>query len=189
MGSSVVAEHFNMTHQARILELASQISKDTGKVNDYLVSHGLPQPSFGIDGPTNLSLESPEAEAARLNSIGASMELVDLLQGPVSCLRPAMSASSLEAIYRWNIPSKVPLDGGLISFSALAGKCNMYEPNLRRILRYAILYHRVFQEPRRGFVTHSAASALLVKDPATFDALGMMFDESWQAFARVGSSS
>ena len=174
-----------MTQQARILELASQISKDTAKVNDYLVSQGLPQPSFGIDGPVNLSLESPEAEAARLDTIGASMELADLLQGPVACLRPAINASSLEAIYRWNIPSKVPLDGGPISFSALAEECNMYEPNLRRILRYAILYHRVFQEPRPGFVTHSAASALLVKDPATFDALGMMYDESWQAFARV----
>ena len=63
----------------------------------------------------------------------------------------------------------------------------MYEPNLRRILRYAILYHRVFQEPRAGFVTHSAASRLLVMDPAMFDTLGMMYDESWQAFARVRS--
>lgn len=178
-----------MTHQARILELATQISKDTGKVNDYLVSKGLPQPSFGIDGPTNLTLESPEAEAARLNAVGASMELADLLQGPVSCLRPAMDASSLEAIYRWNIPSKVPLDGGHISFSALAEQCSMYEPNLRRILRYAIIYHRVFQEPRPGFVAHSAASALLVKDPAAFDALGTMYDESWQAATRVESSS
>ena len=61
----------------------------------------------------------------------------------------------------------------------------MYEPNLRRILRYAILYHRVFREPRAGVVTHSAASALLVKHPAMFDTLGMMYNESWQAFARV----
>ena len=61
----------------------------------------------------------------------------------------------------------------------------MYEPNLRRILRYAILYHRVFRESRAGYVTHSAASRLLVKDPAMFDALGLMYDESWQAFARV----
>ena len=68
-----------MTHQARILELATQISQDTAKVNDYLVSKGLPQPSFGIDGPTNLTLETSEAEAARLNAIGASMELADLL--------------------------------------------------------------------------------------------------------------
>ena len=96
-----------------------------------------------------------------------------------------INATSLEAIYRYDIPSKVPLDGKGISFQDLAEKCDMYEPNLRRILRYAILYHRFFQEPRAGFVTHSAASQLLVKDPAMFDALGMMFDESWQAFARV----
>ena len=177
-----------MGHQARILELATQIFQDTGKVNDYLISRDLPQPSFGINGPINLSLDSPVVEEARMNAIGASMELADLLQGPVSCLRPAINASSLEAIYRWNIPSKVPMDGGEISFSALAEKCGMYEPNLRRILRYAILYHRVFSEPRAGFITHSAASALLVKDSATFDALGMMYDESWQAFARVGIS-
>lgn len=96
-----------------------------------------------------------------------------------------INATSLEAIYRYDIPSKVPLDDMGISFKDLAERCEMYEPNLRRILRYAIVYHRVFQEPRAGFVTHTAASRLLVKDPAVFDTLGMMFDESWQAFARV----
>ena len=176
-----------MSHQTRILELATRILEDTSKVNDHMASQDLPQPSFDIDGPTNLTFESSEVEEARMNAIGASMELSDLLQGPVSCLRPALNGSSLEAIYRWNIPSKVPMDGSEISYNALAEKCDMYEPNLRRIMRYAILYHRVFQEPRAGFVTHSAASALLVRDPAAFDALGMMYDESWQAFARVCS--
>lgn len=176
-----------MSHQTRILELATRILEDTSKVSDHMASQDLPQPSFDIDGPTNLTFESSEVEEARMNAIGASMELADLLQGPVSCLRPALNGSSLEAIYRWNIPSKVPMDGSEISYNALAEKCDMYEPNLRRIMRYAILYHRVFQEPRAGFVTHSAASALLVRDPAAFDALGMMYDESWQAFARVCS--
>ena len=81
---------------------------------------------------------------------------------------------------------QVPIDGREISFHDLAIKCNMYEPNLRRILRYAILYHRVFCERRAGYVTHSAASLLLAKDPVMYDTLGMMYDESWQAFARVG---
>lgn len=100
-----------------------------------------------------------------------------------------INATSLEAIYRYDIPRNVPLDGRAISFKDLADKCDMYEPNLRRILRYAILYHRVFQEPRAGFVTHSAASRLLVEDPATFDTLGTLFDETWQAFARVRNPS
>ena len=186
-GNSHAAAYFDERSQTRILELAAQIFQDTGKVNDYLISRDLPQPSFGIDGPTTLSLKSTEVEEARVNAIGASIELTDLLQGPSSCLKPAMNATSLQAVYRWNIPSKVPLDGSEISFTALAEKCNMYEPNLRRILRYAILYHRVFQEPRPGFVTHSAASVLLVKDPVAFDALGLMFDESSDACARVCS--
>lgn len=186
-GNSHAPNSFDKIKQTRILELAAQIFQDTSKVNNYLISTDLPQPSFGVDGPTNLNLKSAEVEEARMNAIGASMELADLLQGPASCLRPAMNASSLQAIYRWDIPSKVPLDGSEISFSALSEKCNMYEPNLRCILRYAIVYHRVFQEPRPGFVTHSAASALLVKNPAALDALGLMFDECWAAWARVGS--
>lgn len=65
----------------------------------------------------------------------------------------------------------------------------MSEPNLRRILRYAIVWHRVFCEPRPSFVAHSAASRLLVKYPASFDALGTLFDEGWQALARVSEHS
>ena len=172
---------------ARILELATQILQDTSKVNDYLTSRGLPQPSFDIDGPTNLNLDSPDANEARMNAIAASIELADLLQGPVGCLRPTLNAISLQAIYRWNIPSKVPLDGSAIPFGAVAEKCGLDEPNLRRVVRYAILHHRIFQEPRPGFVAHSAASLLLVKDPTTLDGVGLAYDESWQAYARVGS--
>lgn len=95
-----------------------------------------------------------------------------------------MIAISLEAIYRWHIPRHVPLDGE-ISFHELAGLINMSEPNLRRIIRFAIAYHRVFREPQVGYVAHSAASRLLVTDVSSFDALGFMFDESVQAFARV----
>ena len=95
-----------------------------------------------------------------------------------------INATSLEAIYRYRIPSKVPRDGD-ISYADLALRCELYEPNLRRILRYAIIYHRVFKEPRVGYVAHSAASLMLVENSAMMDALGMMYDESWQAFARV----
>ena len=78
----------------------------------------------------------------------------------------------------------MPLEGE-ISFIDLAHLTNMEEPNLRRIIRFAIVWHRVFREPRKGYVAHSAASRLLVADGKSFDALGMMFDESVQAYARV----
>ena len=61
----------------------------------------------------------------------------------------------------------------------------MNEPDLRRILRFAIIHHRAFQEPRKGFITHSAASRRLVENSAARDGLGLQFDDAWQSFARV----
>lgn len=80
-----------MNNASRILELATQIMSSTTIVNDYLKASDLPQPSFDIDGPTKLALESSEAEKARMTCIGASMELQDLMQGPIACLRPAVN--------------------------------------------------------------------------------------------------
>ncbi|KAL9621340.1 MAG: hypothetical protein Q9160_004231 [Pyrenula sp. 1 TL-2023] len=91
---------------------------------------------------------------------------------------------SLEAIYRWNIPKQVPLNGE-ISFAELARKVSQAEPTVRRIIRYAIVWHRVFHEPRIGHVAHSSASRLLVEDPEFFDGLGLMFEETWKAFSRT----
>jgi len=98
---------------------------------------------------------------------------------------PQLNGTSLQAIYKYDIPSKVPLQGE-ISFPELAGRCNLYEPDLRRILRFAITFHRVFQERNAGFVTHSAASRRLVDFPLAMDALGAQFDEFWQGYAHVG---
>lgn len=98
---------------------------------------------------------------------------------------PQLNGTSLQAIYKHDISSKVPLNGE-ISFSELAGKCNLYEPDLRRILRFAMIYHRVFQERNAGFVRHSAASKRLIDCPLAMDALGAQFDEALQGFAHVG---
>lgn len=72
-----------------------------------------------------------------------------------------------------------------MSFEELARKCGLNEIHLRRFLRFAMVWHRVFQEPRKGFVTHTAASRKLVDDPLARAGLGYMFDEVWQSFARV----
>ena len=53
------------------------------------------------------------------------------------------------------------------------------------MVRFAIAYHRVFLEPRKGFVAHSAASRKLAEDESARSGLGYMFDECYQAFASV----
>jgi hypothetical protein len=79
---------------------------------------------------------------------------------------------SLEAICKYDIASKVPIHGE-ISVIELAKLCNIYEPDLRRILRFAISHHRIFQEPRKGMIVHSAASRRIADDSATRDGLGL----------------
>ncbi|KAL9619983.1 MAG: hypothetical protein Q9160_005452 [Pyrenula sp. 1 TL-2023] len=172
-----------MAQQSRLTELAAQISSHTAKVEQHLMSKGLPQPSFLPDGPTNMRIDLPDIEKARFAAIGAAMEIQDLLQGPVALINPMMTPVSLEAIYRWDIPKHVPLDDE-ISFKDLADRVKLSEPNLRRILRFAMIAHRIFREPTIGFVAHSAASRLLLNDPDLFDHIGMFYDGHAQAFAR-----
>ena len=85
-----------MKNHSTILELAALITRHTTTVNNHLQANGLPQPSFEIDGPTDLKMKSAHAEDARLAAIGAAIELTDLLQGPVACLRPAVHVDGLQ---------------------------------------------------------------------------------------------
>ena len=91
---------------------------------------------------------------------------------------------SLQAIYKYDIAKKIPLHGE-ITFEELAHACGLAEVNLRRFLRFAMTFHHIFQEPRKGIVRHSAASRKLVEDPVAYAGLGYMFDEVWQSFAHV----
>ena len=77
---------------SRITELATLISTHTDAVEHYLQSNGLHLPSFNVDGPVQLGIQDPKIEAARLAAIEASIELHDLLMGPVALTRPEVSA-------------------------------------------------------------------------------------------------
>ena len=95
-----------------------------------------------------------------------------------------MNASSLQAIYRFDIATKVPVRGE-ISYEQLAELCQICEPDLRRILRFSMVFHRIFREPMKGFVAHTAASRLLAENPIFRDGLGMWFEDCWPSMAQV----
>ena len=88
-----------MASMTRITELATRIARDTAKVDEYRRAKGLPSPSFDADGPVDLVAGSSDIEAARMSAISASMELSDLLQGPVACLRPAVFTRPVSPVY------------------------------------------------------------------------------------------
>jgi hypothetical protein len=67
-----------------ILELASIISSNTSKINDFIQAENLSQPSFDADAPKNsvIPADNHELEAARGAVIDATLMLHDLILGP-----------------------------------------------------------------------------------------------------------
>ncbi|KAK6613295.1 hypothetical protein ACHAPC_006483 [Botrytis cinerea] len=172
-----------MSNYSRLSELAAQIQASTCTVDKYLKDHNLPAPSFHEDGPVDFGLNK-EAQKALEAAKTSSLELFDLLQGPAVALRPTYNGVGLQAIYRYDIASKVPINGQ-ISYQDLSTKCGLGVVNLQRILRFAMVWNRCFTEPQKGFVAHSAASRVLVDNPMARSGLGFKFDETWQALAHT----
>ena len=75
---------------------------------------------------------------------------------------------------------------GQSTFADIAIAVGQAEHLVRRILRHAIT-RRLFNEPRKGIVTHSAASRLLAEDDLMADAVMTRMDELWPAAFKVES--
>ncbi|MCJ1243551.1 hypothetical protein MMC30_000748 [Trapelia coarctata] len=169
---------------SRILQLSNAIAKSTATIHENLTAKGLPFPTFDIDGPESLPEELSTAQDALLD---ATSELHDLLLGPFNALENYGSHNnlvSLHAIIHFNLASKFA-PGKEISFAQLAELSGLSEPLIRRLLRHAMMM-RVFSEPRKGIVAHTAASKLLTR-PNMHSWLGTGCEEMWPAALRVGS--
>jgi len=90
---------------------------------------------------------------------------------------------STQAIDRFNILSSFPTHEEA-SFEEISKTCGMNEIDVRRILRHAMT-KRIFHEPRKGIVAHTAASKLLAEDLKMSDWVGTVTDELWQAASQT----
>ncbi|KAJ5533463.1 O-methyltransferase-like protein [Penicillium frequentans] len=167
---------------SKIVELAIRISENTAKVDAYLRENDLPSPSFHEDGPVDFGIRCEQTKKAQEEAINLSFELQRLLLGPLQFMNPVPNGLSLQAISKYNMATKVPIHGD-ISFGDLARECGLSEINTRRFVRYAIVFHRVFQEPRPGYVGHTAASRVLAEDPVMRDVLSHYLEECFPSFA------
>ena len=86
------------------------------------------------------------------------------------------------AIYRFKIAMSFSVDEE-VSFKRIAESCQLEEPDVRRILRHAMTF-RVFCEPRRGIVAHTAASRML-RNPHIHDWMGANCEDMWPAALRT----
>ncbi|KAK2772300.1 hypothetical protein FQN53_004663 [Emmonsiellopsis sp. PD_33] len=174
-----------MAATSRIVQLAQLISSNTSFIDEHIRGSGLAEPSFALDGPVEpIQTETAELKDAKNDVIEAAIELRQLLEGPMKLLLPESNFFPLAAIYRFNIASLVPIHDA-IPFAELADKCGLLEHDLRRVIRYTASHHRVFCEPKKGFVAHTAASRLLAENPVARDLMGLTFAECLPAHAHT----
>jgi hypothetical protein len=71
-----------MASHRRLIQLSSLVQENVAKVDRFIESNGLPEPSFEASCPPTLAL-SPEADVARNTALEALDELRQHLLGPV----------------------------------------------------------------------------------------------------------
>ena len=80
----------------------------------------------------------------------------------LTCIAQGMRLS-LQAMYRFNIASSFAIDEQ-VSYAELGKRCGLGESDTKRLIRLAIA-HRIFCEPQKDLVAHTAMSKLLVQVP------------------------
>lgn len=156
-------------------QLAVTISKNAATVATYLRQNNLPMPSLANGQALDTNVLPPEIQSACRLLQDASLELHELTQGPRAILMNFSTNAKADAatIFQFALPQKVPLDNpNGISYAELAQQTGIGQSALETILRAAILY-RVFREPTKGRIAHSAASRLWATDPVLNDVLGL----------------
>ncbi|KAL6721260.1 hypothetical protein ACLMJK_000362 [Lecanora helva] len=170
-----------------IESLCEAISRNTHKVTNYWRTKRLPFPSFDTNGPVDsgISLEETEIQQARVNVIQDTRTLHALMLGPRDFLQSTMPDEplSLQAITRFDIAKAFPIDEEA-TFAQIAKTCGLDESVLKRLLRHAMT-KRVFREPHKGVVAHTAASKLLATDQQIHDWVRVSTDELWQGTAQT----
>ena len=87
--------------------------------------------------------------------------------------------STLRTLYRFNVFDAVPLDGE-ISYADVAKKAGLDEDRIRRVMQYAMT-NGFFDEPKPGYVKHSASSAAIARDEKLRAMVGHNCEEVYPA--------
>ncbi|KAH8812830.1 S-adenosyl-L-methionine-dependent methyltransferase [Xylogone sp. PMI_703] len=173
-----------------LTQLAKDILANAQKIEDFLASNNLPQPSFNAEDAEDfpVALEHAEIHKARYALIDATRELRDLVVGPLDTLKWMIMndhtiAASLHAISHFKVAQAVPLTGS-ISFADIAKATGLSELNVARFIRRAAI-NRIFIESSPGQVSHTSSSKLLATDSNIQALIGHMSEEAFPASARI----
>ena len=70
------------------------------------------------------------------------------------------------------------------TFDEISQRSGLSVSHVRRILRHAITY-RIFCEPRKGIIAHTAASMYFATNPPMREWIGMVSEEMWPAASKA----
>lgn len=153
------------TDGASLLTLAGNVLKQTKGIIAYLRANNLPEPTFAVDS-------TPIPETAEYSALQSSLtdsleDLQRLVEGPRKFLH-SVCALTFELI-AFQIALEfdfftIVVPGKEISIVDLAGKAGLDVDRTRRTVGM-LMTHRVFQESRPGWISHSPSSVVLFQDP------------------------
>ncbi|KAM0439781.1 hypothetical protein ACHAPT_000876 [Fusarium lateritium] len=186
-GSEPMAAVGRSTETSHIIQLAKKITEETEKFDKYLKDNGIPDPGFDVDAPGDFPALPADIQKSRQEIVYATRELGFLVRGPKECVRwgiwSYLDTISLQILNSYDIPNLVPLDRP-ISLAELGSKTTLDPINLARNLRHAMT-NTIFQEPTPGFIAHTAASKMLLKDPTLRAWVGLNGEELFPAGAHA----
>ncbi|KUJ07238.1 S-adenosyl-L-methionine-dependent methyltransferase [Mollisia scopiformis] len=172
-----------MSSASRLSELASIISENTKKLEEYLASINHPLPSLDPGAPLALMLPE-EITVYQETALDAATELRALLLGPIGILQYQAEHNlliGLQAINKFKLYDFPP--GEERTFAQLADQSGVDEDFVRRMIRQAKTSY-IFKEPKPGVVAHSAASSAIGMVPLLSQWLGMVSEELYPAASR-----
>ncbi|KAM7202700.1 S-adenosyl-L-methionine-dependent methyltransferase [Rhypophila sp. PSN 637] len=178
-------------NKGAVSKLLAQVQEGTTKYLEYFSSLSLPEPSYEEGDHLDPMKPLPiEVQAARDLAVEAADELQHLLLGPMGLLLEAPGDQyymvALQYIYRYQIHKHVPMSppGAETTFEAIAAAANLPATDVARFMRIAISRH-VFREPRKGVVTHTAASLHLAMNPMLEAWIVNIAEQFWTSVSRT----
>ena len=91
----------------------------------------------------------------------------------------------LQAIYRFKLANSFPDGKDEATFEEISQRSGLSVSYVQRILRHAITY-RIFCEPRKGTIAHTAASLYFANNSSMREWVGMVCEEMWPAASKAG---
>lgn len=166
----------------RLTELSALIAQKKAQIESYLNPKGLPLSSFDVNAPVELGIarEDEDVQKIRVELLDLTKELRDLIAGPTDSVRYLTWDSnhnniSLLAAYHFKIASAFPVNN-TITYPELSKRTGVDEHNLRRICRHAMT-NRIFHEPIKGIIAHTAASRLIAEDIRIQSWIGLQLED------------